>query len=137
MVQIIAFNEKFDAKGMTLLAQVLSGDSIILRGQPKGGPPPEKTIGLSNIVAPRLGRRATGNSEETKDEPFAWEAREFLRKKLIGKQVNFVLEHKPPSGKEYGYVYLGKGEYNCLIIEGNVLSWLKVMFQVCILVTSC
>ncbi|CAG0887351.1 unnamed protein product, partial [Darwinula stevensoni] len=90
------------------LTQVLSGDAIIVRGQPKGGPPPEKTIGLSSIVAPRLGRRATGNVEETKDEPFAWEAREFLRKKLIGKQVNFVVEHKAPSGKEYGYVYLGK-----------------------------
>lgn len=39
-------------------SQVLSGDSVIIRGQPKGGPPPEKTLFLSNIVAPKLGRRA-------------------------------------------------------------------------------
>lgn len=39
-------------------SQVLSGDSVIIRGQPKGGPPPEKIIFLSNIVAPKLGRRA-------------------------------------------------------------------------------
>ena len=51
--------------------QVLSGDAIVVRGQPKGGPPPERTIGLSNVIAPRLARRANPNIEgaaETKDE---------------------------------------------------------------------
>ena len=43
-------------------------------------------------------------------QPFAWEAREFLRKKLIGKEVAFYLEYKVPgSGREYGAVYLGRG----------------------------
>ena len=50
------------------------------------------------------------SAEETKDEPFAWEAREFLRKKLIGKEVVFTVEHKvAASGREYGFLYLGKG----------------------------
>lgn len=45
-------------------------------------------------------------------QPFAWEAREYLRKKLIGKEVAFVIEYTVPgTGREYGCVYLGKGEF--------------------------
>nr|CAG4641473.1 EOG090X01F7 [Eurycercus lamellatus] len=94
-------------KGIVKL--VLSGDSVIIRGQPKGGPPPERQLNLSGINAPRAGRRAGGNADETKDEPLAWEAREYLRKKLIGKEVVFTVEYKvPSSGREYGFLYLGK-----------------------------
>lgn len=53
------------------LHQVLSGDCVVIRGQPKGGPPPERTLALTNITAPKLGRRANPNMEgstETKDE---------------------------------------------------------------------
>jgi len=49
----------------------MSGDTIIVRGPPKGGPPPERTIGLSNISAPKLARRPMGPSDgspESKDE---------------------------------------------------------------------
>ena len=43
-------------------------------------------------------------------QPFAWEAREFVRKRLIGKEVMFTIEYKPPgSTREYGCVYLQKG----------------------------
>lgn len=66
-----------------IVKQVLSGDAVVIRGQPKGGPPPEKTICFSNITAPRMARRPNPAQDnvETKDEPFAWEAREYLRKK--------------------------------------------------------
>lgn len=50
--------------------------------------------------------------EETKDEPFAWEAREFLRKKLIGQEVTAVVEKSPNTTtgtRDYGYILLGKG----------------------------
>jgi len=91
-----------------IVKQVLSGDSVIIRGQPKGGPPPEKTLFLSNIVAPKLGRRAVNSAEETKDEPYAWEAREFLRKKLVGEEVWFTFEKSANTTREYGCIYLGK-----------------------------
>lgn len=42
-------------------------------------------------------------------QPWAFQAREFLRKKLIGKEVCFTVETKTTSGREYGVVYLGKG----------------------------
>jgi len=91
-----------------IVKQVLSGDSVIIRGQPKGGPPPEKTLFLSNIVAPKLGRRAVNSVEETKDEPYAWEAREFLRKKLVGEDVWFTFEKSANTTREYGCIYIGK-----------------------------
>jgi len=90
-----------------IVKQVLSGDNVIIRGQPKGGPPPERQLALSNVVAPRLARRAVGDAPETVDEPFAWEAREFLRKKLIGKEIQFAVEYKVPgSGREYGSIFV-------------------------------
>ncbi|CAN7995271.1 unnamed protein product, partial [Ixodes pacificus] len=87
--------------------QVLSGDTVVIRGQPRGGPPPVRTLYLSNITAPKLAKRPTETISETKDEPFAWEAREFLRKKLVGKEVIFFVEYSA-SNRDYGTVYLGK-----------------------------
>lgn len=49
------------------------------------------------------------SAEETKDEPYAWEAREFLRKKLVGEEVWFTCEKSPNTTREYGCIYLGKG----------------------------
>ena len=43
-------------------------------------------------------------------QPFAWEAREFVRKHLVGKEVQFVVDYKvPKSGREYGYVWVSNG----------------------------
>lgn len=97
-----------------IVKQVLSGDSIVIRGQPKGGPPPERQISLANISAARLARRFNPNIEgsvETNDEPFAWECREFLRKKIIGKEVFFYKEYTVPgSQREYGCVFVKKAD---------------------------
>uniref|UniRef100_H2ZBR1 Staphylococcal nuclease domain-containing protein n=2 Tax=Ciona savignyi TaxID=51511 RepID=H2ZBR1_CIOSA len=96
--------------GRGIVKLVLSGDALIVRGQPKGGPPPEKQINLSNIIAPKQGRRANMNipdSVDTVDEPFAWQARENLRKKCIGKEVHFVIDYAPNNDRCYGTVYLG------------------------------
>ncbi|XP_074027844.1 staphylococcal nuclease domain-containing protein 1 isoform X2 [Leptinotarsa decemlineata] len=92
-----------------IIKQILSGDSVIIRAS-SGAPPPEKQINFSGITAPKLARRAgTGDQAEiTKDEPWAWEAREFLRKKLVGEEVLFTAEKPPNAMREYGVVYLGK-----------------------------
>lgn len=60
------------------------------------------------------------SSEETKDEPFAWEAREFLRKKLIGEEVWFTAEKPPNATREYGTVFLGKGTVAAIGILSSV-----------------
>ena len=38
-------------------------------------------------------------------QPYAWEAREFLRKLVVGKEVKFVVEHKT-TNREYGVVWV-------------------------------
>ncbi|CAB1416059.1 unnamed protein product [Pleuronectes platessa] len=94
-----------------IVKMVLSGCAIIVRGQPRGGPPPERQINLSNIRAGPMARRAAQGQPDTKDtpdEPWAFQAREFLRKKLIGKEVCFTVEIKTAQGREYGMVYLGR-----------------------------
>ena len=48
----------------------------------QGAAAPSKVVTLSSLIAPRLGRR--GGENATRDEPFAWAAREQLRKKCIG-----------------------------------------------------
>uniref|UniRef100_A0A3B4DLF0 Staphylococcal nuclease domain-containing protein n=1 Tax=Pygocentrus nattereri TaxID=42514 RepID=A0A3B4DLF0_PYGNA len=109
---------------------VLSGCAIIVRGQPRGGPPPERQINLSNVRAGALARRATQNQPETKDtpdEPWAFQAREFLRKKMIGKEVCFTVEIKTQQGREYGMVYLGKDSSGENIAESLVAEGLATV----------
>ncbi|XP_078533888.1 staphylococcal nuclease domain-containing protein 1 isoform X2 [Lissotriton helveticus] len=110
-----------------IVKMVLSGVAIIVRGQPRGGPPPERQINLSNIRAGALARRAAvaqPDSKDTPDEPWAFPAREFLRKKLIGKEVCFTVEYKTPQGREYGMVYLGKDTTGENIAESLVAEGL-------------
>lgn len=54
---------------LLLSPQVLSGCAIIVRGQPRGGPPPERQINLSNIRAGAMARRAAQAQPDTKDTP--------------------------------------------------------------------
>uniref|UniRef100_A0A8C5A5T7 Staphylococcal nuclease domain-containing protein n=1 Tax=Gadus morhua TaxID=8049 RepID=A0A8C5A5T7_GADMO len=103
--------QRIASRAHPLFRLVLSGCAIIVRGQPRGGPPPERQINLSNIRAGAMARRAAQSqpdAKDTPDEPWAFQAREFLRKKLIGKEVCFNVEIKTALGREYGMVYLGR-----------------------------
>ncbi|XP_036905168.1 staphylococcal nuclease domain-containing protein 1 [Sturnira hondurensis] len=110
-----------------IVKMVLSGCAIIVRGQPRGGPPPERQINLSNIRAGNLARRAAAtqpDAKDTPDEAWAFPAREFLRKKLIGKEVCFTIENKTQQGREYGMIYLGKDTNGENIAESLVAEGL-------------
>ncbi|KAL8230450.1 hypothetical protein R6Q57_000228 [Mikania cordata] len=64
--------------------------------------PPEKTIVLAHLSAPRLARRGG------QDDPFAWDSREFLRKLCIGKDVVFRTEYTIPNfSREFCSVFIG------------------------------
>mmetsp|Transcript_17218 Transcript_17218/g.25824 ORF Transcript_17218/g.25824 Transcript_17218/m.25824 type:complete len:953 (-) Transcript_17218:144-3002(-) len=90
--------------GIGLVTNILSGSTVVISGQAsKDKKPPEKKIILSGINAPRLQRTS---KEDDKDEPYAWEAREFLRKLLIGKQVQFIVNHTDKNNREYGNLML-------------------------------
>ncbi|VDO72847.1 unnamed protein product [Schistosoma curassoni] len=91
-----------------IVKQVLSGDTIVIRDRPINGPPPERTIILSNISCGRVARKpSTGIPTGTPEDPFAWEAREFVRTLLVGKEVCYSVETEQPSGRKYGCVYVG------------------------------
>ena len=67
--------------------EVVSGDCIIVADDslPFGSPSAERRVNLSSIRAPKMGRKG----EDT--APYAREAKEFLRTRLIGQEVWFHL----------------------------------------------
>ncbi|RWR73163.1 nuclease domain-containing protein 1 [Cinnamomum micranthum f. kanehirae] len=96
---------------------VSSGDCLVIMGSTKAEIPPEKTITLSSLIAPRLARRGGV------DEPFAWDSREYLRKLCIGKEVTFKVDYTVPSiGREFGSVFLGDKNVALLVVSGG---WAK------------
>jgi len=98
---------------------VLSGDTLIIMGADASkGPPPEKQISLSGVASPRM-----GNRNGTPDQPFAWAAREFLRKSVIGKRVTFRVESATPTGREMGAANLDDGTSIAALIVSN--GWAK------------
>ncbi|GLT83908.1 hypothetical protein SLE2022_021720 [Rubroshorea leprosula] len=99
---------------------VPSGDSLVIMAMSNNrpGPPPEKTVTLSSLIAPRLARR--GGS----DEAFAWDSREYLRKLCIGKEVTFRVEYTVPSiSREFGSVFLGDKNVAMEVVSNG---WAKV-----------
>lgn len=84
---------------------MLSGDCIVIRER---GPPTSRTIILSNIICPKIAKRPIANATEgTCDEPFGWIAREFVRSKVVGKEVCYTIENEQSSDRAYGSVFLG------------------------------
>ncbi|KAL1728856.1 hypothetical protein EV714DRAFT_252339 [Schizophyllum commune] len=75
---------------------VISGDSLVLRGKagPQGQPPKERIVHLVDVVSPRLG------SATREDEPWAFEAREYLRAAAVGKEITFTSTHSLPPNDE-------------------------------------
>ncbi|KAI3761468.1 hypothetical protein L1987_51885 [Smallanthus sonchifolius] len=81
---------------------VSSGDTLVIMGFTKAEIPPEKTVVLAHLSAPRLARRGG------QDDPFAWDSREFLRKLCIGKDVVFRTEYTIPNfSREFCSVFIG------------------------------
>lgn len=88
------------ATGFATVKEVLSGDTLVLIGQPRNGPPPEIRLTLSSLQAPRLAQKDKGP-----DEPFAWQSREFLRRTCVGKAVSFQVEYSVASiNRQFGAV---------------------------------
>ena len=65
--------------------EVVSGDCLVVADDsiPFGSPMAERRVCLSSIRSPKMGNPR----REEKPAPYAREAREFLRQRLIGKQV--------------------------------------------------
>ncbi|VAI01194.1 unnamed protein product [Triticum turgidum subsp. durum] len=81
-------DQKFTGK----VVEVVSGDCIIVADDaaPYGSPSAERRVNLSSIRAPKLGNP---RREDNKPDKFARESKEFLRTRLIGKQVTVEMEY--------------------------------------------
>jgi len=102
---------------------VFSGDYLVLRDHPRGGPPPEYYVNLAYVQAPRFNRTPGEDGKTSVSEPYAWEAKEYLAKRLIGQEVVYRSEYTKSGGaqvsasaagpfggnanKEFGFIYLG------------------------------
>ncbi|KAF2841098.1 hypothetical protein M501DRAFT_969201 [Patellaria atrata CBS 101060] len=96
---------------------VLSGDTLILHNL--NNPKQERTLSLAYVSAPRLRREG--------DEPFAFESRDFLRRLLVGRVVQFRVIYTIPTGakREYGIISL-PGSNKQLPEVAVAEGWLKV-----------
>lgn len=85
------------------VVEIVNGDSLVV----KTGDNEFKKIFLASIRPPRL----TDDTEEKRDPkqrvrplydiPYMFEAREFLRKKLIGKKVNIQVDYIQPAAQGF------------------------------------
>ena len=56
----------------------------------------------------------------------AWDAREFVRKLLVGHEVSFSVEHKVEiSGREYGHVWINKGWRATVTIKAGGIACIR------------
>ncbi|KZV57932.1 nuclease domain-containing protein 1-like [Dorcoceras hygrometricum] len=98
---------------------VPSGDSLVIMGNSKAEIPPERSITLSSLIAPKLAPHRGGV-----DEPFAWDSREFLRKLCIGKEVTFKVDYTVASiNREFGTVFIGDKNLALIVVAAG---WAKV-----------
>ncbi|KAL0464023.1 UNVERIFIED_CONTAM: Ribonuclease TUDOR 1 [Sesamum latifolium] len=105
-----------------IVKAVPSGDCLVIMGNTKAEIPPEKTVTLSSLMAPKLAPRRGGI-----DEAFAWDSREFLRKLCIGKEVTFRVDYTVPSiNREFGSVFLGDKNLALIVVAAG---WAKVRQQ--------
>ena len=84
--EIDTLNKTVGTSGKAIVREVISGDYFKMH-KTAGKDQFEANVNLAYINAPR-----TGNPSR-KEEPFAHDAREFLREKLIGQKVDYTIEY--------------------------------------------
>ena len=101
-----------------LVKGVLSGDTLLLSGKlSKNSPnsiPEEPTIILTGIQSPKI-----GNSSKPEDEPYGFESREFLRKLLIGKVINYKIDFTQ-NERNYGQIYLDEKNIGIEVVRNGL-----------------
>ncbi|KAI9695869.1 MAG: hypothetical protein M1836_005986 [Candelina mexicana] len=95
---------------------VTSGDTLVLTSV--SNPNQERVLSLAYVSAPRLRREG--------DEPFAFESRDFLRRLLVGKVIQFTVVYNIPTGakRDYGIVTIQGGQTLPELAVGE--GWLKL-----------
>lgn len=101
-----------------LIKGVPSGDHVLIHKSTKAGPAKEIPAYLASIIAPKMG------STNRVEEPFAFDAREFLREKIIGKKCEFIQEYTY-SGREYGTLMIENENINIALVKQGLAKVLE------------
>jgi staphylococcal nuclease domain-containing protein 1 len=94
-------------EGHGYVKAVPSGDRLVIMAKTKSrsGPPPEITLILDFIAAPKLAIR------DGVSEPYAWYSREFLRNLLIGQPIKFRVDRKiEGTTRNFGTAFTSDGQ---------------------------
>ena len=99
-----------------LVKGVFSGDYIVISGKIKKGSdtlPEEKNLYLSLLTSPRV-----ANSNNSEEEPFGWDSRDFLRQQILGKVVKYTVDYKN-NDKTSGQVFIDGKNMNIEMVKNG------------------
>lgn len=109
-----------------IVKSIFSGDTLVIKPLTRSASnEAEQRISLNYITAPKLARPPTdtGAGGSSVDEPYAFETREFLRKKLVGREISYTVDFTiPQSNRLMCTVYLGKDKETGENIIESLLS---------------
>ncbi|CAF1574259.1 unnamed protein product [Rotaria magnacalcarata] len=109
-----------------IVKSIFSGDTLVIKQVTRSpANETEQRISLNYITAPKLARPPTDNGSvgSSADEPYAFETREFLRKKLVGREICYTVDFQiPQSNRSMCTVYLGKDKETGENIIESLLS---------------
>ncbi|XP_003745502.1 staphylococcal nuclease domain-containing protein 1 [Galendromus occidentalis] len=86
------------------IKKVNSSDTLVIWSRGANGAPSDTMVHLANLVAPKVAAYTPDMKQV--DEPYAWTAREILRKELVGQDVTCEVEHRSPKAV-FCHVYKG------------------------------
>ncbi|CAF4430465.1 unnamed protein product [Rotaria socialis] len=109
-----------------IVKSIFSGDTLVIKQLTRSpANETEQRISLNYITAPKLARPPIDNGAvgSSVDEPYAFETREFLRKKLVGREICYTVDFQiPQSNRSMCTVYLGKDKETGENIIESLLS---------------
>jgi staphylococcal nuclease domain-containing protein 1 len=111
--------QKAGSEAEAVVSRILSADTIFLRNNKTGN---ERRVNLSSVRQPK--------PSDPKQGPWQSEAKEFLRKKIIGKHVKFHIDGKRAATEGYderemGTVTLNGKNVGALLVENGFASVIR------------
>jgi staphylococcal nuclease domain-containing protein 1 len=111
--------QKAGSEAEAVVSRILSADTIFLRNNKTGN---DRRVNLSSVRQPK--------PSDPKQGPWQAEAKEFLRKKLIGKHVKFHIDGKRAATEGYeeremGTVMLAGKNVGAILVENGFASVIR------------
>ncbi|CAF1488719.1 unnamed protein product [Rotaria sp. Silwood1] len=111
-----------------IVKSIISGDTLIIKPLIRSASSTnenEQRISLNYIIAPKLARPSndSNTSQLSIDEPYAFEAREYLRKRLVGREICYTIDFEiTQMNRSICTIYLGKDKETGENIIESLLS---------------